>query len=490
MVDTARLPTGTQSFSALRDCSMIYVDKTAMIFEMARERRKLFLARPRRFGKSLLVSTLSTLFQNGLRDFKGLAIEKLWRDTTYTVFAWDFSVIVDFDSVETFREKFYSMLTHALAGHGFVWSGSVNSFSYEFGEWLGGFANTSVVVLIDEYDTPLTSVLHDKTLFLGIQKIMSEFFMILKSREACLRFLFITGVTRLSNTSIFSGFNNLTDISLRPDYGTLLGYTESELEAYFGDFLDDAAHRMNLSREALLNEMRAHYDGFSFDKEARTHVYCPWSVLNFLGESEAGGGGFGNFWFVSGGQGRVLMNYLALRKLKKPLDFLETVTMDASQLMSSAPYDELDADVLLLQTGYLTIRSVDEAGGLVLGYPNKEVAASMALLYAKVMTKDEQFTALRLLTHLLRGRRSTGDGVPQSGLSLARLPELCDSRRGVAPGMRAGAHDRASRCARRSRYIRPPGEAIWRLRPVPIIGCSSSSSPDRALIRMSSAVKP
>ncbi len=403
MVDTARLPTGTQSFSALRDCSMIYVDKTAMIFEMARERRKLFLARPRRFGKSLLVSTLSTLFQNGLRDFKGLAIEKLWRDTTYTVFAWDFSVIVDFDSVETFREKFYSMLTHALAGHGFVWSGSVNSFSYEFGEWLGGFANTSVVVLIDEYDTPLTSVLHDKTLFLGIQKIMSEFFMILKSREACLRFLFITGVTRLSNTSIFSGFNNLTDISLRPDYGTLLGYTESELEAYFGDFLDDAAHRMNLSREALLNEMRAHYDGFSFDKEARTHVYCPWSVLNFLGESEAGGGGFGNFWFVSGGQGRVLMNYLALRKLKKPLDFLETVTMDASQLMSSAPYDELDADVLLLQTGYLTIRSVDEAGGLVLGYPNKEVAASMALLYAKVMTKDEQFTALRLLTHLLRG---------------------------------------------------------------------------------------
>ena len=400
MIDRTKLSTGTQSFPALREYGQIYVDKTAMINEIARGRTKVFFARPRRFGKSLLVSTLATLFENGLRDFEGLAIEKLWTDTTYLVFHLDFSVIVDFDTVEDFREKFFAMLTETLKEHGFAWSGNEKSFSYEFSSWLKMFPNSSLVVLIDEYDSPLTRVLNDKALFAGIQKIMSEFFMILKNRETCFRFMFFTGITRLSNTTIFSGFNNLTDISLDPDYGTLVGYTEDELKKYFGDYLEVAAEKSNVSPKVLLDLLREYYDGFSFDKECKTHVYCPWSVLNYLGSKRFQ---FENYWFQSGGQPNVLMNYLAMRKLNKPLDFLETVSMDASQLMSSAPYDKLDVDVLLHQTGYLTIRGVDEGGGLLLGYPNREVAASMALLYAKVMVSDEQFTVQKLLTNLMRG---------------------------------------------------------------------------------------
>ena len=170
MIDRTKLSTGTQSFPALREYGQIYVDKTAMINEIARGRTKVFFARPRRFGKSLLVSTLATLFENGLRDFEGLAIEKLWTDTTYLVFHLDFSVIVDFDTVEDFREKFFAMLTETLKEHGFAWSGNEKSFSYEFSSWLKMFPNSSLVVLIDEYDSPLTRVSMTKRSLLGFRK--------------------------------------------------------------------------------------------------------------------------------------------------------------------------------------------------------------------------------------------------------------------------------------------------------------------------------
>ena len=167
MIDRTKLSTGTQSFPALREYGQIYVDKTAMINEIARGRTKVFFARPRRFGKSLLVSTLATLFENGLRDFEGLAIEQLWTDTTYLVFHLDFSVIVDFDTVEDFREKFFAMLTETLKEHGFALVR--NEVLQLIFLWLKMFRSQMLVVLIDEYDSPLTRVLNDKALFAGFE---------------------------------------------------------------------------------------------------------------------------------------------------------------------------------------------------------------------------------------------------------------------------------------------------------------------------------
>ena len=399
MVDLTQLPLGTQSFSALRAGHQIYVDKTAMIAELARGRNKIFLARPRRFGKSLLVSTFASLFERGLADFDGLAIAELWQDKTYPVVQLDFSTIANFDSVERFESRLKSMLSVRFGRLGFTPSGHEDRFMDEFSEWLSHRDLSSVVLLIDEYDSPLTGTLNEPVLFSGIQSVLREFYNILKSNEGGFRFLFLTGITRFSNTSIFSGFNNLNDISLEPDYGTLLGYTESELNAHFNDFFDQAAETVHLTRPALMTRLRDYYDGFSFDRDGKTHVYCPWSILNFLSKNFR----FENYWFASGGQPSVLMNFLAVRKLEKPLDFLNTVSMDPSLLLSSAPYDALDVNALLHQTGYLTIRSVDAGGTLQLGYPNREVAASMALLYAKVMVGDEQFTSQQLLSHMLCG---------------------------------------------------------------------------------------
>ena len=403
MCDVQKLPFGTQSFSSLRNNQQIYVDKSEQIYELARVRQKVFLARPRRFGKSLLLSTFESLFAHGLRDFKGLVIEKLWQDHQYETVRLDFSAFIDYQTVDDFRLKFYSMLGILLGEHGFAWDGNVVTFSYQLAKWLRDQPNNSLVLLIDEYDAPLTRTLNDRELFLGIQKILSEFFYILKSEEGCLRFLFITGITRFSNTSIFSGFNNLRDISQEPTYGALLGYTETELKGYFGDYLRYAATQLNISQSVLLERLREYYDGFTFDSQAQKHVYCPWSVLNFFQKKLFD---FANYWFTSGGQPSVLMNYLAKRKLDKPLDFLQTIVMSSDALFSSAPYDKLDVNVLLHQTGYLTIRAVNAAGDFILGYPNREVEASMAQLYTRMMISDDNFRAGDILGYMFEGEVS------------------------------------------------------------------------------------
>ena len=407
MCDYFDLPLGIQSFETLRDNKQIYVDKTDMLYELVRGPNKVFLARPRRFGKSLLLSTIASLFADGVRHFEGLAIEKLWKDKKYRVLQLDFSNITNFDDVAQFESAFRCMLSARFEPLGFKASGIDNRFMAELSLWLSNQPSNALVLLIDEYDAPLTQVLHNQALFDGVQKVLREFFNILKTNDGCFRLLFLTGITRFSHTSIFSGFNNLNDISLDPDFGGLLGYTETELELYYSEFIDSAAQKLQLSRKALLAKLREYYDGFSFDSDGSTHVYCPWSILKFFAASQkkffSKDARFENYWFNSGGQPAVLMNYLAQRKLEKPLNFFETICMDPTKLLSSAPYHEMDINLLLLQTGYLTIRSVDEVGGLYLGYPNREVASSMALLYAKVMVHDSEFTPQPVLIHLVRG---------------------------------------------------------------------------------------
>ena len=152
----------------------------------------------------------------------------------------------------------------------------------QLSEWLSLLDSNCLVVLIDEYDAPLTSCLDQPNLFKEVRSTMSELFLTLKSNEGCLRFFFMTGITKLSNTSIFSAFNNLEDISLYPKYETLLGYTEEEIKHFFKDYLSRAAKQLSLTENQMMEQLRNHYDGFSFDQNASSHVYCPWSVLKFF----------------------------------------------------------------------------------------------------------------------------------------------------------------------------------------------------------------
>lgn len=395
------LPKGTQSFSTLRLRNELYVDKTAMIYELTRFSGTYFIARPRRFGKSLLLSTVESLFKKGLEEFQGLAIEHLWQDKTYSVISIDFALVSEFKDPDDFLNKLCKYLSVVFQRFGFTSSGDPTLFLFELNAWLKQQPDNSLVLLVDEYDAPLTRVLHQKVFFDGVQSILRAFYSVMKNAGAAFRFILITGITRFNHTGIFSGFNNLQDITLNPFFSTLLGYTEEELKSYFGAYLARAAEWHRMTEDQLLDQLREYYDGFCFDDQASKHVYCPWSILNFF--TATTGFRFDNYWFLSGGQPTVLMNYLAHRKLEQPLDFFETVTITPSQLLASNPYEHLDVNVLLQQTGYLTIKHVDVSGGLELGYPNKEVSASMAMLYSKVMVGNDIFTSQPLLKFMLNG---------------------------------------------------------------------------------------
>ena len=368
------LPLGTSDFCSLRANNEIYVDKTDLIFQLAQYRGKILLARPRRFGKSLLVSTFESLFRNGLKDFQGLAIEKTWCDRTYPVVRLDFSEIKEFSSLEQFEEQFRDFLISNFEAVGFVSVNDSGSSLISLSRWFKTLEPSSLVILVDEYDAPLTACLDKPQLFEGGRSLMSQFFLTLKANEGCQRFFFMTGITKFSNTSIFSAFNNLQDITLDVQYGTLLGYTEEEIVRCFASYLDRAAQALELPRDGLASQLREQYDGFSFDRQAKTHVYCPWSVLNFLAKPSEG---FQNYWYASGGRPSVLMKYLSNHELSEPIDYAEEKIVRLSDLNASRQYEDINLDVLLTQAGYLTIRSVMKNGYAVLGYPNQEVSISM-----------------------------------------------------------------------------------------------------------------
>ena len=385
------LPLGSSNFSSLRQANEIYIDNTDLIYKLAKNRGKIFLARPRRFGKSLLISTLESLFKNGLQDFKGLDIEKQWTDKTYKVVRFDFSEVKEFSNAEDFEYQFNSLLISKFETVGFQYTkGSFDVF-IQLSNWLASLAPSSLVILIDEYDAPLTNCLDKPELFRDVRSIMSRLFLTLKSNEGCQRFFFMTGITKFSNTSIFSAFNNLQDISLNPVFGSLLGYTENEIQIYFKDYLAHAAQVLNIDKPLLLKQLRENYNGFSFDLRAQTHVYCPWSVLNFFNYPELG---FQNYWYSSGGQPSVLMNYLISHELAKPDSYAETKAIRLSELEAPRQYEDMNLEVLLNQAGYLTIREVTPDRYALLGYPNQEVAVSMAELYADELLDGKRLQKL------------------------------------------------------------------------------------------------
>ncbi len=374
------LPLGTSDFATLRMRGQIYVDKTALIYRLASKPEKFFLSRPRRFGKSLLISTFESLFKYGLRDFKGLAIEKLWKDEGhYRVVRLDFSSLKNFSTIEEFRTIFDAYFSNLMLREGLeVPAGQAASGLLAFGNWLTLQPSSSVVLLIDEYDAPLTACLNNPELFELARRHLSTLYAIVKEWDRVLRFFFITGITKFSKASIFSEMNNLTDISLSSVYGTLLGYTRNEVETSFGAHLAAAAEIHGILRDELMERLTEHYDGFCFSKNLGPRVFAPWSLLKFLSCPEDG---FENYWFESAGNPTVLQQYLKGHNLRDPNDYFKKKYLSSSVLGATAADPEhIDDLALLAQAGYLTIKG-EGTGSFLLGYPNKEVADSIACLY-------------------------------------------------------------------------------------------------------------
>ena len=402
MIDITKLPLSVTSFSDFVAKSKIYVDKTDLIANLARFDAPIFLSRPRRFGKSTLVSTFQELFSNGLEKFKDLKIgtEGLWNDKTYKVIHLDLSLIKE-NTQKSFEEALLTQLKIACEAT----NDNLKPVLYSAATYLQLFlkhnTDNQYVLLIDEYDAPLTAAMADKEEFEKRRSVLSEFFLTVKSYSSKFRFIFITGVTRYSNTSIFSAFNNIKDISFNPTYGAIVGYTQEELEHYFGDYIKNAAVALNekektdkYTYEIILNELKNNYDGYSFDEECEHHVYNPWSILNFLSEPQRG---FKPYWLETGGaKPSLLVNYLNTfinKKIQKTelvdylyLDFTTvTSTAELSPSISSIEDEDFPFFAILYQAGYFTIKDTG-FNYLEVGLPNLEVKKAFAEIILNKLT--------------------------------------------------------------------------------------------------------
>ncbi len=376
------LPLGTQTFSTLRANNLLYVDKTDLIFELAKGKRAVFLSRPRRFGKSLLLSTLHSLFAQGLRDFKGLKLEHLWQDPKqYPVISIDCSRIDGFNDLTEFKASFEATLKAAVAHAGLSLPAlndaqGLTTITRAFESMLISSCE-SPVVLIDEYDFPLNSCLNNKELSQEVTQYLESFYACLKRSFGYLRFLFITGICKYTELSVFSSGNYLTDISMDPKFGTLLGYTENEIKQDFKPYLENAAQVLNITVDECFNELKRYYDGFCFDEAGSTHVFVPWSTLSFFNAPQRR---FKNYWFLSGGQSSILLSFIKEHSLKRPEEYGQDQCVELLSLDNSHGFDDVTDTILLCQTGYLTIKRIIGTAA-ILNYPNDEVAQSMATLY-------------------------------------------------------------------------------------------------------------
>ena len=385
-MDISRLPNAVKDFEKLITEGRIYVDKSDLIYSLAiNNSQPIFLSRPRRFGKSLLVSTFEYLFKQRLDLFKGLKIEKLWKDQcTYKVIHLDFANAKANNQTE-FNEVFCELLSNEFNKNGLkVDIPKSNSPRNLYFKFINECQKNEVVLLIDEYDAPLTNLMDDKNEFEKIRKDLSYFYDCVKANSEKLRFLFITGVTRYSNTSIFSAFNDLYDISLNSNYGSLLGYTDTEIDTYFGDYLKEFALQLNTSYEDVKTNLKENYDGYCFEETASVHVYNTWSVISFINGFNKDSLPYKPYWSTSGAYSSLVMNFIKdisnLNQVKQHsfnllqnLNSLDNgIVLRFEQLNKASNPIKMDPRVLMYQAGYLTIKE-SLPGGAKFGIPNLEL---------------------------------------------------------------------------------------------------------------------
>ena len=371
------LPTGEQRFDIIRKRGLVYVDKTIYIPVLLRKAGFYFLSRPRRFGKSLFLSTLKAYFGGKKESFKGLYLEQ-WEEEQaaqegreawqqYPVLYMDFNsekytTLADLNSI------LHVQLTRWEAHYGKNESETTFSSRFE-GIIQRAYEKTGrqVIVLVDEYDKPLLLTLEEgfEELNNEYRRILKGFFSVLKSGDPYLRFVFVTGVSRFSKISLFSDLNNLNDISSDEDFSAICGITEEELKANFQPEIEALCKKNMLTYKAALARLKQYYDGYLFVEDG-AHVYNPFSLLNALAKR-----GFRDYWFQSGTP-TFLVHYLKITNYYLP-DLEDNVEIDLSSLNNFAA-DVHSPIPILYQAGYLTLKSYDRELDLYqLGYPNDEV---------------------------------------------------------------------------------------------------------------------
>ncbi|MBQ9536664.1 MAG: AAA family ATPase [Desulfovibrionaceae bacterium] len=392
--DPRRLPYGNIGFADMRERQKIYVDKTDLLYQIAIQDVPIFFSRPRRFGKSLLINTLASLFADGLKYFKGLAIEKMWNDKTYQVIRLDFSSLAD-KPPQDFKRGLGDKLITKFNVEGRVSKNDENGIrdpDIILAQILEKSLNNSIVLLIDEYDAPLTHNIDKEDNLNSIMMALNSFYATIKEYTDKFRLIFITGVTRISHISIFSAFNNLNDLSLSPEFNSLLGFTQNDLVHYFDPYVEHATQILNMSKDDIYARIQQYYDGFQFTLDAEETLYNPWSIINFLYKQQAG---FRNYWFKSSGSSTIIMQYLKDSSFFQSFSYTDNdICISEDELSDRHEISNIPRDLLLYQTGYLTIRQTsDDTARLV--FPNTEVEDSILKLslLAHNLRPDQKYSA-------------------------------------------------------------------------------------------------
>ncbi len=358
-------PIGIQNFESLRRDGYFYVDKTALIYQMTKTGRYYFLSRPRRFGKSLLISTIEAYFRGKKELFEGLAIGELEKDwLEYPILHLDLN-IGKYDQPDSLEK----ILNEALLGWESLYGTRIGeeTLALRFkGVVNRAYKQTGrpVVILVDEYDKPMLQAIGNEELQREYRNTLKPFYGVLKTMDGCIKFAMLTGVTKFGKVSVFSDLNNLEDLSMWNEYVPLCGITDKELHETLEAEMHQFARKQGLTDEQFRDKLREYYDGYHFTHDSEG-LYNPFSLLNAFKRRE-----FGSYWFETG-----TPTYL-VRLLKKHHYDLERMAYEETdaQVLNSIDSESTNPIPVIYQSGYLTIKGYDERFGIYrLGFPNREV---------------------------------------------------------------------------------------------------------------------
>ena len=398
----------TGSFEAFSMYNAIYVDKTELIYSLVSLPNRIFISRPRRFGKSLTLDTIATLFETGVEPyFKGTWIYDKWTEPTYPVLRLNF-LNFDKNSLEKFNNKLNSKITE-FADLNHVTSYKEKEEAEDSIDHLLEqlrLENRQIVILIDEYDCQMTANINNETLYKQFQEKIKSFYANIKDKFA-IKFLGITGVTRLKDVAIFSVGSDINDITNSSAYSQMIGFTRDEIKKFYIDYLKLAASYENncsvddvtdTQIESLLDRLAQNYDGYCFDEFYKKKVFSTWSVNKFFQSVVSNKFVyFGEYWYDNGGLPSILANYLQTHKLNA-LDYIDkdkTINIKVNDFKNPTSLTSINQNVLMCQTGYLTLRSpVYSKGFMTLGIPNSEVYNALFSLMALNIFDDTKLLSV------------------------------------------------------------------------------------------------
>lgn len=429
-------PVGIQSFPNLRELNAVYVDKTALIYKLTHTCSYAFLSRPRRFGKSLLCSTLRSYFEGRKDLFSGLAIEKMEKD-------WNRHPVLHFSLSRCKSQPLQGMIDEiSLQLSVYEKLYGKNPEETSIGKRLGGLVRRAceqtgqrAVLIIDEYDAPLLDVLHeDEEHIMSVRRMLQEFYSYIKDNDSYQRFVFITGITKFSQISIFSTINNIRNISMLDEYSAICGITESEMHKYFDEDMPELAKSLRCTPDEAMGMLKSQYDGYHFSRYSED-IYNPFSVLNALNDKE-----IGNYWFASG-----TPTFLIKQMKRFNVDITTLDEISAMNLNFDIPTEKMTSALpLLYQSGYVTIKDYNPDNDVyTLGIPNKEVRIglmdSLIPMYTPV-TSDDVVSKLMLRFVDAIKREDIDEAMRILKSYLAGIPYMSGDKEILADEEKAEAH--------------------------------------------------